>query len=282
MRAIVRTLLLVLSGRFDKIHLLEEIIRVMAARTWASERALAVGVFSSALGQRTPNLLPLAEMLNEYSRMHSQRLAGFETLVKESAKSAISIGRRGQDIIREIPLNVIEEQYLKGGSGLSIKDAIIAQFKRNANPALGERIAAGFAPIDEELRKYVPVIANGSRFYLKTQYGNFKSFDVEHYAELVASVTTTEAGYNAQETRARQTETRLVRFNSTGKGKAFYMRTRDYRCAAVDGQVFSIEPGGTTIKGQFFKYWREVLDGSYHTCHPFCDHYFRPFSEALV
>lgn len=281
-RAIVRTLLAIMAGRLDKIRLLNEIIAAMAARTWASERAIAVGVFSSVIGQKTPNLLPLSEMLNEYRRLHNERLAGYQTLVNESAKQIISIGRRGQDIIREIPLNVIEDQYLKGGSGLSIKDAIIAEFQKRANPALGEKIAAGYSPIDTELRKYVPVVSNGERFYLKTQFGTMRSYDVEHYAELIASTTTTEAGYNAQEQRARDVETRLVKFNSTGKGKQWYLKQQDYRCAAVDGQIFSIEEGGTTIRGRYFKSWREVLNGDYHTCHPFCDHYFRPHSEALV
>lgn len=282
MRGILRTLILILSGRIDKIAALNEIIAAMSNRAWAAERAIAVGVFSSSIGLKTPNYQPLAEMLSEYARLHSNRLANYQTLVQESAKQAISIGRRGQDIIREIPMNVIEDQYLKGASALNIKDAIIAEFRKRANPAMGEAIAKGFAPIDADLRKYVPMISGGERFYLKTQFGTFKSFDVEHYAELIASTTTTEAGYNAQETRAREVETRLVKFNSTGKGKGFYLKNQDYRCAAVDGQIFSIEEGGTRIRGQYFRWWREVLDGDYHTCHPFCEHFFRPYSEALV
>jgi hypothetical protein len=136
----------------------------------------------------------------------------------------------------------------------------------------------------KEVRNKIPLFHEDgqARFYLKTKTGKWMSYSVDGYAELVSVTTSEEADRVAQPERARSMGTRLVQFNSTGKGIQHYLAIGDDRCAAVDGQTFSIEEGGTVINGQIFKFWREALPGEFVTCHPYCQHRMRPISEALV
>lgn len=110
----------------------------------------------------------------------------------------------------------------------------------------------------------------------------YQAWTPEKYADLVAITTAGEAEGAANISEAGELGTRLIKWNTTGKGASFYASIGDLRCAAVDGQIASLEEGGTTIGDKHFPYWRDLLPGPYNTCHPNCRHRFAPYLEEAV
>jgi hypothetical protein len=114
--------------------------------------------------------------------------------------------------------------------------------------------------------------------------GKFQAWSAEKYADLVAITTAAEADVAANLDQAREIGTRIVKWNSTGKGVDFYLRIGDTRCARVDGQYASIEPAGTTINGVYYPYYKseERLPGRFSICHPNCRHRLTPVPEEVL
>lgn len=110
----------------------------------------------------------------------------------------------------------------------------------------------------------------------------YQAWSPHKYADLVAITTAGEAEGAANISEAGELGTRLIKWNSTGKGASFYASIGDMRCAAVDGQIASLEETGTTINGKHYPYWRTLLPGPYNTCHPNCRHRFAPILEEVV
>ena len=54
------------------------------------------------------------------------------------------------------------------------------------------------------------------------------------------------------------------------------------RCARVDGQIASIESGGSTINGVTYPYFKDLLPGPFNICHPNCRHRFTPLLEEVA
>jgi hypothetical protein len=278
-----QVILAIKQNRPIDLALVNAAIQAMSTKAWQLQAAMAEGHFRFVLGENFVNLNPLAAQLRELARLHNERMGEYQYLFQQNSVPNLFIGRRGQDIIREISLNTIEDAFLRGKGALALKDQISRELIAKGRADLAELIAQGY-DIKDEILKAVPVFSEDGRphFWLKNKNDKFMKFEVEHYAELVASTTTEEADRMANVEKARAIGTRLVVFNKTGKGRAFYLETKDLRCAAVDGQIFSIEESGTIIDGIRFAYWRDVLPGPYTTCHPFCEHFMRPISEAVA
>jgi hypothetical protein len=278
-----QVILAIKDNRPIDLALVNAAIQEMSKKAWRLQAAMAEGHFRFVLGEKFINLNPLAAQLRELARLHNERMRDYQYLFNQNAVPNVLIGRRGQDIIREISLNTIEDAFLRGKGALALKDEISRELISKGRADLAELIDQGY-DIKDEILKAVPVFSEDGRphFFLKNKHGQFMKFEIEHYAELVASTTTEEADRMANVEKARAIGTRLVVFNETGKGRAFYIETNDLRCAAVDGRIFSIEEGGTIIDGYRFPYWREALPGPYTTCHPFCHHFMRPIAEVVA
>jgi hypothetical protein len=255
----------------------------MAAKTWKAQKMLSQAEFRFALGGSFVDFSPIEQLLAERQRLHAQRLNDYAFLFEQSAKGVMTIGRRGQDVVRELTLTTLERSMIEGEPALLHRDKLRTAMIKAGRPELARSIEAGLDPA-AELMQSIPLFHKDGKphFYLKTKTGAYMAFSVDSYVDLVSTTTSEEADRMAQPEKARALGTRLVKFNKTGKGKAFYLATNDERCAAVDGEVFSIEETGTLVNGTLYQYWREALPGPYVTCHPYCQHFMRPFAEALA
>lgn len=271
------------EGRAVDVILARAAIRRMSAQTWAITERLYGRHFRQVLGGDFKNYEPLAELLRERERLHNFRVSGYAHLFEDSVTGALSIGRRTQDVVRELTLTQLERGMIQGSAATLQRDNLRRIMISRGRQDLADDIANGLDPRAELLDKIPLFHKDGkAKFWLRTQTGKFRAFDLDSYVDLVSVTTSEEANRIGQVEKARTLGTRLVKFNSTGKGKAFYLSINDTRCAAVDGEIFSIEPSGTWIDGIFFRYWRDALPGPYVTCHPNCQHTMGPIAEALA
>jgi len=201
------------------------------------------------------NLQPLTAFIDERMQRIKKNIASYQSLLDSQGATFARFGRRNQDIIRELGVNSVERGILSGSIPKARKE------------------------LYEELLKNTPVVDGRFSLEVFPYEGKYRSFNVKHYADLVAQTTRTEAQNVANaDIKAAQLGTRLVKFNETGKD---YYSLKD-PCAAIDGKAYSTEPGGTLIDGKFFPYWRDAIRGGFATPHPFCQHRLRPVSEDLA
>lgn len=239
-----------------------------------------------------PNLAPLREMLLERQAYFDQKLARYRFLVQGFETPAVKIGRRGHDVIRELSLDTLEEGFLRGNP-TALTTSKLAQRIVKSGTLYSSEEAAREALISarRSVLDNIPLFhEDGStKFMLHTRAGGvyagkYRAYDVEGYADLVAFTTAGEADASANVALAREIGTRIIKWNSTGKGVAFYRSIGDDRCANVDGQYASIEPSGTEINGVFYPYYKSPsrLPGLFDTCHPNCRHRMSPVPEETL
>lgn len=271
------------EGRSVDLIVVRAAMRKMAADTWRLQKKLYRSEFAYAVGGDFTDYRPLEQLILERQRLHADRIAGYQNLYEQSARGSILIGRRGQDIVRELGVNMVEQTFIEGAPATMGKRALHTLMVQRGRADLATMIENGYDPA-AEIMQHVPIFHKSGtpHFYLKNKHGKYMAFSVEGYAELVAATTSEEADRIAQPERARKLGTRLVEFNRTGRGKAYYLSINDTRCAAVDGETFSIEEGGSWVNGVYYRYWRDVLPGEFVNCHPFCQHFMRPKAEALA
>jgi hypothetical protein len=266
-------------------------------KTEGAMQKIGKDAYDRVMSSATPNLFGLNQMLKERSQYYSERLNDYKYLIKKFDNPSIIIGRRGQDIVREMTLDTLEEGFLKGNptafTETKLVDRILNSPKavKFADRATAETAMKQFhstvvdkIPLfheDGEAKFMLQVRSGGEDGEYR---GKFQAWSAEKYADLVAITTAAEADVAANLDQAREIGTRIVKWNSTGKGREFYMRIGDTRCARVDGQYASLEPEGTTINGVFYPYYKspERLPGRFNTCHPNCRHRLTPVPEEVL
>lgn len=274
--------------------------RIMSDILNKTERAMdEIGktAYGRVMSSATPNLFGLNQMLKERSSYYSDRLNDYKFLYKKFERPGEIIGRRGNDLVRELSLETLEEGFLKGNPTAFTETALIDRIVNSPKAVkFADRAAAETAmkefranvvdkiPLfheDGEPKFLLQVRSGGEDGEYK---GKFQAWSAEKYADLVAITTAAEADVAANLDQAREIGTRIVKWNSTGKGREFYMSIGDTRCARVDGQYASLEPDGTTINGVFYPYYKspERLPGRFNTCHPNCRHRLTPVPEEIL
>ena len=266
---------------------------VTGLTTDAVTRRAPVGQLISA----NPDFLPLRAMLEERRASVANAIRGYKFLVNESAirseQVKIAIGRRGQDILRETTLRLMKKGWLAGNPRQMLSQKLVDKINRRGIGVDENVTQAELAEIHGLIGERIPIMQKtnaagepigAARFYLRNKNGRFMSFEPQYYADLVARTTTEEAVETATEIRARQMGTRFVKFNRMGKDY-----TDDPKCAAVDGNVFSLVSetskngfqGAIGNSGKFYIYLPEIL-GDFKKPHPFCKHIRTPYPERLA
>jgi hypothetical protein len=279
------------EGGDVEMRLVNQMMSDILNRTESAMEEIGVARFERITKSATPNYFGLFEMLKERAAYYSDRLNDYRFLIKQFDNPSIAIGRRGQDIVREISLDTLEEGFLRGNPTAFTETKLLERLVNSKNAELFPDRATAEATMKafrNEVIDKIPLFNEDgeAKFLLRVRqngvYVNppkYQAWSAEQYADLVAITTAGEADAAANLEHAREIGTRLIKWNSTGKGKAFYESIGDYRCAAVDGEIASLEPTGTTINGVTYPYWRTILPGPFNTCHPRCRHRFVPLPE---
>lgn len=270
--------------------------------------------FAAGVTPNNINLSPLQALLEEKNRVSDFIVNQYRFRVSQANSGLLSIGRRGQDIIREISLRTLEKSYIQGSPTelgrklirnelksrgvLSPKFNSIIKGQRNVKRIISSLQRAGLddskalaklndlrrdaIALTKELGDKIPIFhqSGEARFWLHLSpyQGDFRAYVPENYADLVARTTTVEASNVANVAKAGQLNTRLVKWNFIGKD---YKSLKD-PCQFIDGGTYSTEQNGTTLNGKFFPFWRLGLTTQYKTPHVNCRHRLRPVSEALA
>jgi hypothetical protein len=299
------------SGRSIDTASLDALVFSLQNQAIAENEKIANSTFRRA---RVENLQPLQSLLEEKDRVMKFVFNQYRFKINQSKAGLLNIGRRGQDIIRELSLKTIEEGFVGGNPVALARDRILKEIKDRGidTPRLNNlikrqkdltkalNIAKRSGIITDGIRKElasikaetmkafkevgdnVPVFSRDGRpkflLHVFPYEGRFMEFDVENYADLVARTTTREAGNVAGAAKAEKLGTRLVKFNFIGKN---YKALKD-PCEFIDGGTYSTEEKGTVIAGKFFPYWKDGFIGFYLTAHPNCQHRLRPVSEKLA
>jgi len=317
-----RSILAILSEFLRVMKNGQQIDRALLARTIDDMRRAFTAEQTRVLSRNFQaiegiNTTALNRILAEKRRLVNATIDRYSFLVNKSATTRLTIGRRGQDIIRELSLNSLNEGLINGSPQVLGKELIVKQIKaaklENSEEVIKEirkakNIAAKLRKLEQsgqlssqqakllrsELRKSrafikeigdkVPVFDGKdgrAKFMLeiKPYNGTYKAFDIENYADLVAKTTQTEAINEGAAAKAERLKTRLVKWNRTGKD---YGKTKDHVCEKIDGKAYSILVEGVTIAGKFFEYWKKPLPDPFSTAHPNCNHRTRPVSEKLA
>lgn len=295
------------GSTLDTNRIRENIERMRKAFTEAESKQLSTS-FRSVEAISTG---PIVQLQAEKAAMINQVINNYSYLVEKSAVQSLTIGRRGQDIVREISLQSLREGMINGSPQYIGKDLLLKEFsdRRSSDPGLIEAIKKSkdltrtfnrvksrltldqskrFAAqikkqraIISEFSERIPIFNQDGRakFYLhvKPYRGRYIAYDVENYIDLVTSATQREAINEANVAKAARLGTRLVVWNDTGKD---YSKTKDHVCARINGKAYSIEPSGTWVAGKFFPYWKNAISGGFSIPHPHCNHTLRPVSEA--
>jgi len=239
-------------------------------------------------GRHDIDLLPLRELIIESGKNTERALRGYRYLIAQTDMELLSIGRRGQDLIREMTLSEMENAFLLGSPTDALSSNLISRILKKSPLGLTSRLDA-MKFIQEntgEILKKIPVFhESGEAKFLLHIYpyeGKYRAYNVENYSELVGLTTVQEADIAANLTQAAEIGTRLLKFNDTGHSADYYLERNDERCAAINNRIVSLEQGGTTIRGQYFPYYKDLLPGRYNTPHPYCRHHLTPYPEELI
>lgn len=279
------------GGPLD-MRLVDALIKRLYDKTVTGYTGIAQDRFFKVLDSAEPNLRPLREMLRERAGYYGDVLSGYRFIVSKFDNPALMIGRKGQDLVRELSLDTLEEGFLNGNPTAFTSPKLAQRIaKKGTLFDSAESAARALKDLKIDIVKKIPLFHEDGRakFLLQVKtdgkyQGAFRKFDVQKYADLVAVTTAGEADGAGSIAQASEINSRIVKWNSTGKGKAFYHSIGDHRCARVDGEYASLEPEGTTIRGVFYPYIHseERLPGPYLTCHPHCAHRFTAVPEETL
>ncbi|GAB4422305.1 MAG: hypothetical protein OHK0011_01110 [Turneriella sp.] len=293
-RGIYSVLLEVLRALRDRdlveMRIVDRILEDIHKKTVKAMETIGTHGYLKVVSAAEPNLYPLKEMLRQKAQDQAERLRGYRYLVKQFDNPHISIGRRGQDLIRELSMEALEEGFLNGNPSVFTEKKLVQKIVKSGKLYKSEQEATeALSSLHHDVVRDIPLFHEDGnvKFMLheKTRgvyQGRYRAWDVERYADLVAFTTAAEADAAANVEHAKELGTRLIKWNSTGKGVAFYESIGDTRCAAVDGRIAAIVPEGVTINGIRYPYYKELLPGPYNTCHPYCRHRMTPLPEEAV
>lgn len=293
-RGIYSVLLEVLRALRDRdlveMRIVDRILEDIHKKTVKAMETIGTNGYLKVVSSAEPNLYPLKEMLRQKAQDQAERLRGYRYLVKQFDNPHITIGRRGQDLIRELSMETLEEGFLNGNPSVFTEKKLAEKIVKKGTLYKDEKEAQqALSSLHHDVVRDIPLFHEDGnvKFLLHektrgTYQGRYRAWDVERYADLVAVTTAAEADTAANIEHAKELGTRLIKWNSTGKGVAFYESIGDTRCAAVDGKVASIVPEGVTINGTHYPYYKELLPGPYSTCHPYCRHRMTPLPEEAV
>lgn len=224
-----------------------------------------------------PNLQPLASLLRERERILRQQLTSYRFTLETDAINllnlrqseewtnfleSIDIGRRGQDVIREVSLRTLEKAFLKGQPTALTRVMLRKEFR------------------DRQINILAPNARPQIRLEIFPYVGEFRNYEIDAYAELVALTTTAEATQVGFDEQAAEIGTRLIKYNFIRKD---YLRLGDPVCHKLNGNIFSLDRDGTDGKsGKHYRWIGEVLTRGFKTAHPRCDHIGRPIPEEFA
>jgi hypothetical protein len=285
------------EGRYVELKLIDRMMSEILNRTEGAIKQIGESAYARVMSAVTPNLFGLNQMIKERLQYYSERLDDYRYLIKRFDNPSIFIGRRGQDIVRELSLETLEEGFLRGNPTAFTEKKLIDRLVNSPKVvkfADRESAETAMKQFHSTVVDKIPLFHEDgeAKFMLQVRSGGedgeyrgkFQAWSAEKYADLVAITTAAEADVAANLDQAREIGTRIVKWNSTGKGVDFYLRIGDTRCARVDGQYASIEPGGTTINGVYYPYYKseERLPGRFSICHPNCRHRLTPVPEEVL
>jgi hypothetical protein len=277
--AVLRQLLKVLSHEqpLDK-AVVELFYEDLEKKSIAAERGIMINRASQIMVLNEVNLRPLKALLDQREQLVKRRLKDHFFILTKDEKAMIkfrgddewqaylkriSIGRRGQDRIREIALSDLEKAFLQGSP-----------------------VALGKNQIVENISKSVKTLNDDGimRFELEVfpYEGKTRVYAVDQYAELVAKTTTAEATQVSFIKKAENLRTRLIKYNFIGKD---YKKLNDDKCDKIDGEIFAINDGEIVTgqqTGKKYRSFRQVVGERFILPHPNCNHIARPFPEALA
>ena len=244
------------AGRPVNFQVISAILTRLFKRASKAAKQIATLEAQTFIKLTEKNLNPLRAFIQERNLIMQRGINSYKRSIELGLKNidAPSFGRRGQDIIREIGLRNVERGILEGSIGKS-RDNLL-----------------------RELRESVTIIDGRFNLEIVPYNGQFRSFNVKTYADLVARTTRREAQNVSNALRAEELGTRLVKWNFIGKN---YAALKD-PCAIIDGKTYSIEVQGTFIGDKNFPYWRDSIKSGFATPHPNCNHFLRPVSEDLI
>lgn len=238
------------------------------------------------------NLLPLRSLQLERQKFLENSLRNYRHLVQEASVKHLTIGRRGQDVLREMTLKQLEKGFIGGDASFFVKDSFVNELNKKklfVNENINKK---ELFKLREEFFDKIPVFVKDKklRFFLLNKNNKFMSFDAKFYGDLVAITTTNEARWKANYERARHQNTRFVQFSRTGTSPAKYRKEKDDACAKINGAIFSLVAqiqkagkwGAIGKSGKFYLYIKEVIKGLFLLPHPFCKHLPSPFPERFA
>lgn len=309
-RSVKEVLKALRAERSIELSLIDLFLEDIRKKTAAGLERITEKRFKEILLTSQPNLYPLKELLLERNRLTDKLLNDYRFLIAQNEWPSVTIGRRGMDIVRNLSLETLEKGFLQGNPTAFSSREILSKLL-NAKISGVETLEQAERLVHStryNIINKIPVFHEDGRakfmLHIKTKYdrydnqypdrdyrGVYRAWDAAEYSEMVAKTTAHEAYQVANIEQAKEVGTRLLRFNSTGKGQQFYVSIED-PCSLIDGATVSIVPGTITgkfrgkenvrflkIGKNFFPYLYDLLTGGYVTPHPNCRHIGRPEPE---
>ena len=238
------------------------------------------------------NLYPLKALIDQRISLIDHAVSGYRHLIQQTESTRLTIGRRGQDVVRELTLGEMERAFLGGSPNLLLRKNFLRRLKASAKSIDPDKIDS--QTIHQFYRDFADKVPTFSidgkpKFMLSVQtdgqyLGNYRAYDVGKYTDLVSLTTVDEARWTASEQRAENIGTRFMQFNKLDRDYK-----RDPVCAAINGRAFSLvdeaggdRPGAMSASNKFYPYLYSVIRGQYKLPHPFCKHQPRPIPESYA
>jgi len=282
-------------GRTFDLELVDLIIKQIFKNAAHAQNAIAEIQYNKFLNIKAVsevNLLPLKSLQSERAAHLADSLKNYRHLVNQASVEHLAIGRRGQDVLREMTLKQLEKGFIRGDASFFVKDSFINELNKK-KLFVNENISKNeLFKLREEFFNKIPVFKKGEKlkFFLLNKNNKFMAFDAKYYGDLVAITTTNEARWSANYERARSQNTRFIQMSKTGKSKSQYNKEKDPICGIINGGIFSIVAqtqsggmwGALGKSGKFYQYIKEIIKGKYLLPHPFCKHLPSPYPERFA
>lgn len=274
-----------IDGQTPDVRIIDGIIEDARRKAARATEQLAKIKFTSIVKSKEQSLIPLRAYLNERNRITEFMLKSYsKKILEESANlislsdkiggnsgmPGVSIGRRRNDVFREIGLKNLEKSFLRGSPTALGDKLILSDLRKNS------KIFDSQGNMVLSVRTRNPL--TGQMDYI----GKTRAYSPEHYSEMVSLATVQEMDVVGNVENAKEMGTRLLKWNTTGKSRSQYIKENDPRCAAVDNQYCTYVEGGIRIGRRRIPHIKELLPGPFSIPHPYCRHTLKPVPESVL
>lgn len=211
---------------------------------------------------------------------NNTRFRSYKNIIKESSDNFLFMSDSNKKLINKISTRELQRILVGGGGINELQEAI----EKNITNRMIDIDTPGI-----EANKFYDAVKvfnkdGEKRIVFKNKNGKQYSLTPEYYSRLMSESLLNESEWSSEIQESIKSGDQLIKFNSTNTSKSDYLKQGDKICAAINGAIFSVMPGGSSgASGKFYPSIYDIINNNkWLNPHPFCKHKPESYSWRLA